>query len=180
MAKGAGKGQEHERRVCKALSLWVSGGVEKHIFWRSSQSGGRATTLRKRGEQLSRQAGDIAAIDPAGELFCETFFVEIKFVKTLRLDLLAYPDVQGVLGPFWRKCIEQASWYHKVPLMIVKENAHPWLVGMSRQMTSQTVWPPLLWCNNLDLCLVSWEDFIQWKDAWNIIVAAQEHRDIWL
>lgn len=119
--KCSGKGQQFERDVCRKLSLWVSHGESKNLFWRSSQSGGRATTLRRKGENLSVHAGDIAAIDPAGERFIKTFFVECKFLKTLRLDSLVYPQ-KGTLGPMWQKCQRQAAAYGKMPVMVVKEN----------------------------------------------------------
>lgn len=124
------KGQQFEREVCKQLSLWVSGGMSNNLFWRSAQSGGRATTLRKQGEDLSVHAGDIAAIDPAGERFCKTFFVECKFLKSLRLDALVYP-MKGVIGPIWEKCCRQAAQYEKVPLLICKENGRTPLVILS-------------------------------------------------
>jgi len=125
------KGQQFERDVCKQLSLWVSKGKSKNLFWRSAQSGGRATTLRKKGEDLSVHAGDIAAIDPAGEQFCKTFFVECKFLKSLKLDTLVYP-MKGVIQPIWEKCREQAAQYKKVPLLICKENGRLPLVMFDR------------------------------------------------
>lgn len=125
--RGQGKGQAFEREVCRKLSLWVSRGESKNLFWRSSQSGGRATTLRRKGENLSVHAGDIAAIDPAGERFIKTFFVECKAYKTLRFDSLIYPG-KGVIGAMWQKCLRQANDYNKLPLMIVKENGKPWLL----------------------------------------------------
>lgn len=121
-SKGRGKGQQFERDVCRRLSLWVSGGKSKNLFWRSSQSGGRATTLRKKGERLASHAGDIAAIDPAGTAFIERFFIECKRYRNLHLDMLFY-DVTGVFWPMWDKCKEQAEHYNKVPVLIFKENS---------------------------------------------------------
>lgn len=127
MARCKGKGQQFERDVCRKLSLWISHGRSKNLFWRSSQSGGRATTLRKKGENLSVHAGDIAAIDPGGERFIKTFFVECKRYRSLHMDQLFYP-VRGMLKPMWDKCQEQASAYGKVPLLIVKENGRSMLL----------------------------------------------------
>jgi hypothetical protein len=115
------KGQDFERTVCRQLSLWLSGGANANLLWRSSQSGGRATTLAKSGTDLSVQAGDVAAIDPAGDCFTRTVFVECKCIKSLRLDLLLY-DAKGELGHMWRKCCEQAFDYCKVPLLVCREN----------------------------------------------------------
>ena len=141
MAKGKGKGQQFERDVCRQLSLWVSGGKSKNLFWRSSQSGGRATTLRKKGEDLSVHAGDVCAIDPAGEKFCWTFFIECKCLKTLQLHAFFYPKNKGILPAMWAKCRRQARMYHKVPLLICKENAKPTLLLSYRRLFGDYLLP---------------------------------------
>jgi hypothetical protein len=120
------KGSGFERELCRKLSLWVSGGKSKDLFWRSSQSGGRATTLRKKGGELNHQAGDLAAIHPDGFAFADTFFVEAKSYKRLDLDLLVYG--RGKLVAMWKKCCKQGWKCKKMPLMIVKENARRALV----------------------------------------------------
>ena len=121
------KGQAFERAMCRRLSLWLSGGTNKNLLWRSSGSGARATQLRKTGTNLSVHAGDIAAIDPAGMAFCEVFFIECKWYKTLQLQRLFY-GVQHGLGLMWDKCKNQARSYRKVPMLICHENGKPELV----------------------------------------------------
>jgi hypothetical protein len=128
------KGSAFERKICRLLSLWVTGGTDDSLFWRSSQSGGRATSRKKAGKDLANQAGDICAIDPAGFGFTNTFFVECKCYRTLKLDSLFYP-IKGVLLPMWAKCREQAAMYGKVPLMIVCENQRPPLVVLDAKYT---------------------------------------------
>jgi|LakMenE18May11ns_1017448.scaffolds.fasta_scaffold9956568_3 hypothetical protein len=61
MAKGHGKGGQFERDVCREISLWWSDGTNDDWFWRSSQSGGRATQRAKNGQTTINAAGDIAA-----------------------------------------------------------------------------------------------------------------------
>ncbi len=139
--KSKTKGADFERLVCKELSLWFSEGETNNLFWRSSQSGGRATTLQKKGENLSIQAGDIAAIDSQGEAFTELFFVECKRYKKLNLDTLFY-DMVGEIGPMWDKCKQQAKQHGKLPMLICKENTRDTLLFlpstcMSAMMTSQ-------------------------------------------
>ena len=134
-AKGKGKGQQFERDICRKLSLWVSGGKSKNLFWRSSQSGGRATTLRKIGECLSVHAGDIAAIDPQGVPFINQFFIECKRLKSMDLGLLFYRHLQGRLGPIWKKCCKQAGQYNKTPLLIFKENGKPEMICFPLRFT---------------------------------------------
>jgi hypothetical protein len=114
------KGPQFERDMCRWLSRWLSRGASSNLLWRSSQSGGRATTLKKKGENLSVHAGDAAAIHPDAFKFVEAFFVECKNLESLRLDLLVYSH-QGELGKWWDKCCRQAREWKKVPLMICRE-----------------------------------------------------------
>ncbi len=77
------KGSEFEREVCKRLSLWWSAGLSKgdardDIFWRSSQSGGRATQRAKTGQKTFGSYGDIAAVDPIGQPLLKYFTIELK------------------------------------------------------------------------------------------------------
>jgi hypothetical protein len=119
--KSKHKGASFEREICRELSLWISRGKSKHLFWRSSMSGGRATIAKRKKENLSVQAGDLASIDPAAQRFADTFFVECKNYRTLRLDSLFY-KVKGVLTPMWIHAQLQAEQHGKIPLLIVREN----------------------------------------------------------
>jgi len=73
-----GKGSSFERKICKRLSKWWSGGNRDDIFWRSSQSGGRATQRAKKGKQTFGSYGDIAAVDPVGQPLMKMFTIELK------------------------------------------------------------------------------------------------------
>ena len=72
MAK-ASKGSAFEREISKSLSLWYTEGERDDIFWRSSQSGGRATTRAKKGKKTAASYGDITALDNRGEPFTDLF-----------------------------------------------------------------------------------------------------------
>lgn len=74
----ANKGGQYERAVCKQLSLWWTHGERDDVFWRSSQSGGRATTRAKRGLRTHGSYGDIAAVDPIGEPLIKFATIELK------------------------------------------------------------------------------------------------------
>lgn len=76
--RGSRKGGAYERTLSVLLSLWVSSGRREDLFWRTAQSGGRATIGRRKGKDLARTAGDIGAIDPRGEWLCGTFLIEAK------------------------------------------------------------------------------------------------------
>lgn len=81
MSKGY-KGGDFEREICKKLSAWWSAGLNgtprDDIFWRSSQSGGRATQRSKFGKTTYGSYGDIAAVDPIGTPLLNVFTIELK------------------------------------------------------------------------------------------------------
>ena len=72
------KGGDFEREICKRLSMWWTGGQRDDVFWRSSQSGGRATQRAKSGKATYGSYGDIAAVDPIGEPLLKLFTIELK------------------------------------------------------------------------------------------------------
>lgn len=72
------KGQQFERDICRQLSLWFSKGKHDDWFWRSSNSGGRATVRSKKGKKTVGQYGDIAATDPRGIPLLKFFCFELK------------------------------------------------------------------------------------------------------
>jgi hypothetical protein len=74
MAKGGG----YEREICKKLSLWWSGGKDDDLFWRSSQSGGRATSRFKKNKTTRGHCGDICATDSSGEPLVKLVTIEVK------------------------------------------------------------------------------------------------------
>lgn len=93
MAKGSGKGAEFERKICKVLSLWWSNNKRDDIFWRTSQSGGRATERKKKGLRTAGSYGDMAAIHESGKDFEKTFLIEFK--KGYNKDIGALLLVDG-------------------------------------------------------------------------------------
>jgi len=72
------KGSNFEREVSKELSLWTTNGVRDDIYWRSSQSGGRATIRARQGKKTANSAGDICFIDPIGKPLLDIFVLELK------------------------------------------------------------------------------------------------------
>jgi hypothetical protein len=74
MAKGA----SFERTICKKLSLWWTYDSRDDVFWRSSQSGGRATIRHRQGKRTAGSYGDITALDPIGEPLLKLFTIELK------------------------------------------------------------------------------------------------------
>lgn len=79
---GASKGSSFERNICRQLSMWWTKGIEgkarDDVFWRSSQSGGRATQRAKSGKKTFGSYGDINAVDPVGQPLMRYFTFELK------------------------------------------------------------------------------------------------------
>lgn len=72
------KGGNYERDVCKLLSLWWSNGHTDEVFWRTSNSGGRATSRKKAGKSTNTHVSDVGFTDVRGKPFLDMFAVEIK------------------------------------------------------------------------------------------------------
>ena len=112
---GARKGSGFEREVAKALSLWWTEGSRDDVFWRSSNSGGRATARRKRGQRTAGQHGDIAATDPVGEPFLKVVTIELKAGygrgswDPLTLIETDHPPKGHPLLAFWKEAREEAG-----------------------------------------------------------------------
>ena len=92
MAKSS-KGPAWEREFCKKLSHWWSGGERDDLFWRTANSGGRATVRGRKGSQTAGHYGDICATDPSGEPLLRLFAWELKrgYSKDTLADLLDKP-----------------------------------------------------------------------------------------
>jgi hypothetical protein len=123
---GAGKrkGSGFERKICVALSRWVTKGKRRDCFWRSAMSGGRATVI---GHQHIRQAGDICAVAPEGVPFIETFVVECKAYKDIDLEAFIVSN-KGKISKWWKKVKSEATQQGRVPMLIAKQNLTPVLV----------------------------------------------------
>ncbi len=145
---GARKGGRFERITCKALSLWVTGGVASDCFWRSSLSGGRATVQRRKGNVV-RQTGDITAVTPEGQHFTDHWFVECKHVRKLRLSSFILSGT-GPLAAFWKKACQQAADHGKHPMIIAQENGQPVIVLVR---SGSLLEPRKVWAETYDVLL---------------------------
>lgn len=75
---GGSKGSGFEREIAKQLGLWWTHGERDDIFWRTSQSGGRATVRRQKGKSTANQDGDLCATDPIGQPLINKTTIELK------------------------------------------------------------------------------------------------------
>jgi hypothetical protein len=134
---GKSKGASFERKIATHLSLWYSQGKRSNLFWRSSNSGGRATMNKKK--ILSNIAGDICAIDAVGAPLTDKWFFELKHVKDLRL-ITYLLGKGGPITKWWLKAQRQAIRYRKMPMLILKQNSLEPLVLASINSISEE-WP---------------------------------------
>jgi hypothetical protein len=129
---GKQKGSAFERDICKRLSLWISNGNRKDIFWRSAMSGGRATIQLVKGEKNKSQTGDISSIDFLGQKLTDNFIIECKFYRNIHLESLVYgaPKTASILE-FWKRLKRDCERFNKKPILIFKENGKEILIGTS-------------------------------------------------
>jgi len=105
----AQKGSQYERDTCKKLSLWWTQDFDKprdDVFWRCSQSGGRATTRAKKNIKTAYSYGDVTFIDPIGKPFIDSCLVELKRGYTNDISILDFLDkTKGspLLIKWWEK-----------------------------------------------------------------------------
>ena len=125
------KGPENERVFCKLLSRWWSEGLDlpsnDAIFWRTSISGGRATTRKKKGLKTAGSYGDVAAIDPIGQPLIEVCTIELKKGYTKQLSLLDSFDSrqkETLLEKFLRQVNEDAKNAGNDPVLVIHRDHH--------------------------------------------------------
>lgn len=74
------KGSSFEREICRQLSIWWTQAPDTDVlFWRTSQSGGRATQRAKSKKKTTRaHCGDICALDERGKPLTDLIAWEVK------------------------------------------------------------------------------------------------------
>ncbi len=130
------KGGAFERRICRALSLWVSKGKAEDLFWRSAMSGGRATVMYKKGKSAASQAGDISSVALEGHVLTDLFTIECKNYEDLHLHNLVYGGKSGIVD-FWKQANTDARRNQKEPMLIAKQNRKPEIICLPTNN-----WPP--------------------------------------
>lgn len=103
------KGGQFERDIATQLSTWWTNGQSDSCFWRSSQSGGRATTREKQGKKTLGQYGDIAVTEPDGQMLIELVSIELKRGYNDRYPLTLVDKSPKAAQQGFDKFLEQAS-----------------------------------------------------------------------
>lgn len=146
MARKSLKGGQYERECCRFLSVWFSGDEEQDDwFWRSSQSGGRATTRAKTGKRTVGNCGDVAAECPEAAIFTSVVTPEIKrgYNRTAHLaDILEYG------ARHWKKPVEGSmAQFIKQAHDASKRASTPywWIIHRRDKHRAYIVMPRSLW-----------------------------------
>ena len=136
------KGSKFERDICKQLSLWWTGDKRDDVFWRTTTSGARATTRRKKGQGTKNQYGDVQATDPIGQPLIDLCTIEIKkgYSKSSYFDLI--DRLPNETKQPYKKFIQQAIAQHYEAgtewwLLITKKDYKETLIAMPIALKKQ-------------------------------------------
>jgi len=134
---GSRKGAAFERSLCAQLSLWWTGGDPlADLFWRSSQSGGRATTRQKKGLNASNHCGDITALHPLGSVLTDVMTLECKagYPRASLGNLLDLP-MTSAQQPY-------EEWYQQAEEASARAKSFSWLIIHKRNKCEPVVTMP--------------------------------------
>lgn len=106
------KGNSLERELCKRLSLWWTqdrSPPRDDVFWRTSNSGGRATVRGRQGKKTRNSYSDISAVDVEGQPLLDLLVIEVKsgYNKFSLMDLIDRPGKAAQQQ--WDKWISKAE-----------------------------------------------------------------------
>ncbi len=134
------KGSSFERVISKKLSLWWTNNEKEDVFWRTSNSGGRATVRGQKGKKTCNQHGDLCAIDPIGEPFLKMFAIEIKkgYSKHTIADLLDKPEKAADQ--------EYEKWIKQAIASQVGSGSRYWMIIVQRNRRECLVFFPYKFC----------------------------------
>lgn len=133
MAKGAG----FERHIAKVLGRWWTNGERDDIFWRTSQSGGRATIRKRKGKSTKNQDGDLCATDPIGQPLIDKTTIELKVGYngwTIKEVIDKKEGVHSTLEKFFEQCErEKESQGKDCWWLITRQDRRETLIFMNHQ-----------------------------------------------
>lgn len=120
----SGKGSQFERDIAKMLSRWWTDGKRDDVFWRSQQSGGRATQRAKSGLDTANQQGDLQAMDSIGQPFIDRVCVELKcgYPKFSFDAILNSRQKDTLFAKFISQCRRETEGTERNWLLIVKQD----------------------------------------------------------
>jgi len=126
MSNKAYKGTDFERLISKKLSLWFCEDKRDDLFWRTSQSGGRATQRLKSGVSTINSCGDIAALSEEGFELTKHILIELKRGYSQAINPLDLIDKKGcsslILNWYLKAKMEAQNNLCKYVWLIFKRN----------------------------------------------------------
>ncbi len=134
------KGQAHERFICHRLSKWWTG-KEDSVFWRTANSGGRATV--RKGKATKGQHGDLTSTCPESAPFTELLVVEMKrgYSKNSAADLLDKPKKRLRRNEQPTRLLYE-QWFEKAEHCQKASGAYSWIVIVKRDRKEPVVFLP--------------------------------------
>lgn len=140
------KGSQFERDICRTLSNWWSKGENDNLFWRTSNSGGRMTTLAKQGKAGKFHHGDICAIDPSGQALIDFCTIECKkgYSRASIMDLVDRP-IRGAKEP------EYSKWIFQARREAESAGAYGWTLIHKKDRREALMFMPIYVFNTLEL-----------------------------
>lgn len=118
---GKAKGSDFERKICVAMSLWLTSGGRTDLFNRNVLSGGRFTIMHGKGD--AGAPGDLAASHPIAHNFLEHLLIECKHYRSLKLDELLLKGMsRSFLGQISLKAEKQARLTGRHSIVIAQQN----------------------------------------------------------
>jgi hypothetical protein len=173
MAKSS-KGSQYERDVCRQLSLWWTEGKDDNSFWRTSQSGGRATTRAKQKLKTPNSYGDVGYLDIEGKPFIDKVLLELKRGYTKDISVLDFLDKnkgEPILLKWWDKAEKERKLAkRKHTIIIFRRDRHKSCILISASLFAKMIdWFGdfsrnyiIIKRNKLKLIAIELDQFLDW------------------
>ena len=130
------KGGAYERELSKRLSLWWTNGEFSDVFWRTSNSGGRATI--RQNQRTSNQYGDIGSTHKCSEPFTDICTIEAKRgYPRAHLGALLDRRLPGAAIQQWEQ------WIYKAQQDSQKAGSYSWMLITRRDNCTDLVTMPV-------------------------------------
>lgn len=149
------KGSSYERAISKRLSKWWTNDERDDVFWRSQQSGGRATQRAKKGKSTKNQEGDIQAMDPIGQPLIDKVSIELKCgYPDFGIDQIVQSRKQKPLVlDFIKQCKRESEPTNRDFWLIVKQDFKKEIVIYNRRFHSFLLSVNIRFKNYLCFCI---------------------------
>lgn len=179
MVEGKKKGNRAERKVARKVSAWLRDGPDPELeaedidnpdLWLSKLSGG----------WQFRDTGDVGDLQPNSELgaeFRSNYAIEVKHYGEIdwwELFTHSEPDIIEWWDKHWNECKE----YELCPLLIMRANYRPWLVGHPTDLYDETPSRTRLIVGSRNLRFVEYDRWKQFdpRDTYNWYERWREER----